>query len=494
MAGGELWMSAQHRSMELDNGAIRMSRMGMADFGSKQLTPVLSAKRINDMKRLLTTIMGISLMSLASISFAKDFTIRSYYPSPVGIYNDLRFAPADPDPDCEVGTLQINENHEIVFCKEVGQEISTGEWSKFEEVWQQEEDAIHLINSDAFVGIGITTPQNKLHIYDDSSMGATVLLESAASQFALNVKDHNLSIVDKSAGNVPRLIMNWKADVGIGTSSPEEITEHFVIKTQLSTMPRGKSGQAIHLTKSGSNSGATIGTPPGKNGLMLVSGGSMHNESVKPFTNKYSGIYFNNANTDFFTGNVTNKDNYYDVIPQSKFHINGNGNIGVGTTAPQAGLHVMGDAIIASWAAGWPTRIDASLVLHPRSGDTSTWGAGDTGEINYSSQNNKLYFYNGSSWMSSSSGGSTEKPTFSKCQVFHSAAATYPSCPSGWSGVHTYIDSCVEHVEKANTDNSGKYAGISEKNVGSWCYYSGLAPSEWRRYESTKSCTVCQMN
>ncbi|MDD5129324.1 MAG: hypothetical protein PHO40_06730 [Candidatus Omnitrophica bacterium] len=118
-------------------------------------------------------------------------------------------------------------------------------------------------------------------------------------------------------------------------------------------------------------------------------------------------------------------------------------------------------------AADQPNR-NGDIRLKAQTGDPATWPAGTTGQLAYSSTQDSLYHYNGSSWVASG-GGST-------CYVDYSSAVGSCSCPIGWR---------------------------LKKDLGSWgnCYSGSnhfFRPPDggcfgyWNSYSIGEGCLCCQ--
>ncbi|MDD3345620.1 MAG: hypothetical protein PHO34_04245 [Candidatus Omnitrophica bacterium] len=75
--------------------------------------------------------------------------------------------------------------------------------------------------------------------------------------------------------------------------------------------------------------------------------------------------------------------------------------------------------------AGDQPNFDGNLRLKPKSGNPSAWSAGKAGEFSYSSSQDSLYHYNGSTWVASGGGGT--------CVVTYNSPVGSCSCPSGWT-------------------------------------------------------------
>lgn len=84
-------------------------------------------------------------------------------------------------------------------------------------------------------------------------------------------------------------------------------------------------------------------------------------------------------------------------------------------------------------------------------------------------------------WKAMSGGGAT----FTKCQVKHIPAPTYPTCPAGWTDVHHYASGTI-------TSSSAPYTGtwVTTNIDSTWNYQSGDTGTAI----ATNSCTVCMKN
>jgi hypothetical protein len=116
-----------------------------------------------------------------------------------------------------------------------------------------------------------------------------------------------------------------------------------------------------------------------------------------------------------------------------------------------------GDGLLT--AADQPNR-NGDIRLRPQPADPATWPAGEEGQFAYSSTQDALYHYNGSTWVAQAGGGTAVMYLSCPWGVDYitnqltdwATSCTPPSCPSGWTSVATFseclsvacsgIDSC----------------------------------------------------
>jgi len=109
--------------------------------------------------------------------------------------------------------------------------------------------------------------------------------------------------------------------------------------------------------------------------------------------------------------------------------------------------------------AGDQPNFDGDIRLKPRTGSVTGWGAGKTGEIAYSSVQDSLYHYNGSSWVA---GGAPTVSSLYSC--YKTAGVATVSCSIG---THT---ACFMSGSKTTANDSDMYDG---------CTINGASGGEW---------------
>ena len=111
------------------------------------------------------------LCALVEMSYAESVTLSTYYPAPFGAYDRLQLVPraALPIP-CNPGTLYVETPGTLRYCGDNGQ------WGFPSGTWEQTGDDIYPTdtssNPDLQIGIGTTAPQSILHIYKSSAFMA----------------------------------------------------------------------------------------------------------------------------------------------------------------------------------------------------------------------------------------------------------------------------------------------------------------------------------
>jgi hypothetical protein len=183
------------------------------------------------------------------------------------------------------------------------------------------------IDSSGNVGIGTTSPQNKLHV--NAGTGGGVTLEANAGvdidfRYRSNgVNKYNVSY-DASAGsliwydntaNATRMALDSSGRLGIGTTSPEELLH----------VNKDSAGDVVlSLFENGTNAAATSASIQLRN----------HTDVCSTVLSSYR----NGANfgADFIVKTSNGSDGSIDEV----FRITESGNVGIGTTSPSTKLQV----------------------------------------------------------------------------------------------------------------------------------------------------------
>ena len=169
---------------------------------------------------------------------------------------------------------------------------------------------------DGNVGIGTTNPRTKLHIVDGTSPTITLERTGAyAGEFYLNVsnKAANDFAIHDAVNNADRLVILNNGNVGIGTTNPQASLD---VMGDLHTY----NGNVV-FSRTGSVEIAMTATYPTKIVAVNDVGGG--------------------ASLGFFTSQA----GYF----ADRLHILGNGNVGIGTTAPGAHLQIGSADDSSSW-------------------------------------------------------------------------------------------------------------------------------------------------
>ena len=194
------------------------------------------------------------------------------------------------------------------------------------------------------VGIGATAPQGKLNISNNGAEGLEVYPGNASGVDALQFYNRSSSSYDAvrliansyrfEINGTEKVRLDSSGNVGIGTTGPAAKLEVYDGSPTGGSLRIGNSGGA------GYSAGVDFytGSSPALRGFV----GWRNTSSAAPF-NTATGVYlFNTDNSNLIFG--TNN--------QEKMRIDVNGNVGIGTTAPSAGL----DLQKAQTAAGGVAR------------------------------------------------------------------------------------------------------------------------------------------
>jgi hypothetical protein len=227
------------------------------------------------------------------------------------------------------------------------------------------------INDIGQIGIRTTTPKATLHVYSDATSDAFVGMgfdPSSASAFNIgygglsygrgaafmNVRPDALATgvnpsLRLATTNIERMIITNAGNVGVGTSQPSNLLHVAGTARFEGNVFLGKAGvgtSTLYLWPDASGSRLT-GT---STGLAIVGqGGSF---TVSNADTILSG--FGNTALTVKASSVVNSlaANFTNAANQTMMAVASSGNVGIGTSAPTAKLHVLGDMIVTGNITG----------------------------------------------------------------------------------------------------------------------------------------------
>jgi len=240
-------------------------------------------------------------------------------------------------------------------------------WNDTDGVWFND-STLNVDYTNARIGIGTTSPTQKLHVEGTILVNNEVQFVDSSMRIFRSSNDMRLRV-----GGSDRMTINSTGNVGIGTTSPSqrlEVDGDALInnsgdgKLYLGSTSDyiGNIGSNIYMYSSGQN----IFYAGGSEQMRITTVG---NVGIGTTTPNYKLVTFKNNNTynAFFTGGngtrgvgigynntspviqglAYNSDTtYYNLSLQPS-----GGNVGIGTTAPSTKLHVIGDTIIEDTSA-----------------------------------------------------------------------------------------------------------------------------------------------
>ena len=207
-------------------------------------------------------------------------------------------------------------------------------------------DEAMRIASDGNVGIGTTSPSDKLHLLG-SDGGTSILVEDSGTNSNPAVEIKNDAVHWKlqarggssdnfqiGEGSNTHVVVDTSGNVGIGTTSPDKLL-HVVGAANDETV-------ALFST-----AGATSGSVQGKVHIGLSHFSSDANPSVS-FTAEEIDVSDYRADLVFNTRSATS-----DAAPAERMRITHDGDVGIGTGATiDAKLHVEGSVLIDAYGVG----------------------------------------------------------------------------------------------------------------------------------------------
>ncbi len=281
----------------------------------------------------------ISIIALVSFSFVlaeESISITTYYPSPYGVYNEIRLYPhSTPITSCDStteGTIFYNSTaREIQVCN------GLGVWKSGGALWAGSGNNIYNTNL-GNVGVGTNNPDALFHVYSPTGIGGEIKVESVQAirgsdtHYAADGREWGVGVCGSNYGNLSNsfFITDQTANGGLG-----------IVRLAINTA--GNVGIGIN------NSSAHL-TVYGDAEMKLQSDGNPAN---------YSDIHFDNTlagGREYVVGNygpvigwnpaLQNSFFIRDNAGGDRFIIDSNGYVGIGTPSPRAALDVVGDEMI----------------------------------------------------------------------------------------------------------------------------------------------------
>jgi hypothetical protein len=274
-------------------------------------------------------------------------------------------------------------------------------------------NTVMTFDSSSRVGIGTTTPDNKLEVVgDDNDFGLKVTRGNATSQYLLlrgyqmlGQGNHLLLSADNTKQvwlghetTTTELVIDVGGNVGIGTASPD---------------------RKLHIY--GGNSGVT--GYPLATGLDIEGSGSHTGINILSRDTGAGRIYFGSPSS-YIAGSIEYNHNasvtsghmLFRSGNAERMRLTGTGNLGIGTTSPQTKLHVA-NGTLRTWsptsgttAIFESTASSRSFVTITGANESELWfGDGTTqakGRVRYENNNNRMQLWvNGSPRINISSNG-----------------------------------------------------------------------------------------
>lgn len=242
--------------------------------------------------------------------------------------------------------------------------------------------------NDGNVGIGTTSPANPLHIETAGNTGIQIRSGTTTSNGFINFNDgatakgqifydHNGDYMRLYVNAAERLRIDSSGNVGIGTSNPDQLlvvsdTGNSVLKLEAYTTT---AAQGPNLVLARSNNG-TLGAQTAVDAEDLLGGVYFQGSSGTAFASgpnilayadeTWSGTASGSTLRFYTVDNTT-------TTADERMRIDHNGNVGIGTTAPETSLHVGNTASGTAGVVGKPVVVASTLATVYDGTSSGSW-------------------------------------------------------------------------------------------------------------------------
>ncbi len=270
----------------------------------------------------------VFLLGTVAYAIAEDLTLTTYYPSPRGVYNELRTSG-----DVSVGTLTPPANAARLHVTQPAGgppavQVAVGSNA-----------AGFVVDAGGNVGIGVVPSHDTLEVVQNVMVPAGITIDTARSagspqlgfrrlnsiKFAIGVDaaDDKFKIGGTDVTSA-HLTIDGAGNVGIGTTAPDE---KLVVETTMN------------------NDGISIRNAAGNSSYLrffdgVGIGSQLHYIPRNDMVPRKDTLSLGSGELAFATGDVP-------AFPAERMRINETGNVGIGTTAPLHKLDVHGTMSLA---------------------------------------------------------------------------------------------------------------------------------------------------
>lgn len=152
-------------------------------------------------KILFFVLICVSCLLVSSIFAQETITVATYYPAPLGVYQNLRLFPTNTVPSCaganDEGTMYYNAARgQVLIC--VQNPPGTFGWQGVG-LWMRQGNNVFLPNNNWNVGIGTNSPNTKLDVRGGVRVGQAVVC-NATTGGTLRYRNNAIQFCNGSTG------------------------------------------------------------------------------------------------------------------------------------------------------------------------------------------------------------------------------------------------------------------------------------------------------